>query len=207
VNAAFITTLLCAVALIGLSSLLHRSLWVSVILLSVFSFLSALLLYVAHAPDVAITEAAVGAGMTTLIFVWAVRATASPAGPDWDEAGPDGAGPDEAGLDKAGQDGAGIETEGRDAAGRPAGRRKLKAGADLLLVLAVGVLLLLFLPPLEGGPELMREHLLANGYEDTGAFNLVSAIYLGYRAFDTFGETIVLLTAVSAALFFLSREH
>lgn len=185
-NEVFITTLLLAVFFIGLSSLLHRNLLISVILLSVFSFLSALLLYVAHAPDVAITEAAVGAGMTTLIFVWAVHASV-PVGPEREETGPENRGPH---ADKW-----------------TAGRRKLRAGADLLLVLAVGGLLWLFLPPLEGGPTLMREHLLANGYEDTGALNLVSAIYLGYRAFDTFGETIVLLTAVSAALFFLSREH
>lgn len=173
-TAAFITTLLGAVVALGLTSLLHRRLLISVILLSVFSFLTALLLYVAHAPDVAITEAAVGAGMTTLIFVWAVHAAGSPQ--------------------------RGVNS------GRGRRRAGLRAAADLLLVLAVGVLLVLFLPPLEGGPALMREHLLAEGYEDTGALNLVSAIYLGYRAFDTFGETIVLLCAVSAALFFLSRE-
>lgn len=39
------------------------------------------------------------------------------------------------------------------------------------------------------------------GERETGALNLVTAIYLGYRAFDTFGETVVLLLSVSGVLF------
>jgi multisubunit Na+/H+ antiporter MnhB subunit len=39
-----------------------------------------------------------------------------------------------------------------------------------------------------------------DGVEDTGAVNLVTAIYLGYRAYDTLGETIVLLLAVSGVM-------
>jgi uncharacterized MnhB-related membrane protein len=37
--------------------------------------LSALLYFVLKAPDVAITEAAVGAGISTVIFVWIIRET------------------------------------------------------------------------------------------------------------------------------------
>lgn len=46
------------------------------IALSAGSVLSALLFYLFHAPDVAITEAAVGAGVSTVLFVWAIRRTA-----------------------------------------------------------------------------------------------------------------------------------
>ena len=46
-----------------------------VIALSAVSLVSALLFYLLHAPDVAITEAAVGAGVSTVIFVWAIRST------------------------------------------------------------------------------------------------------------------------------------
>jgi energy-converting hydrogenase B subunit D len=46
-----------------------------VIALSAISLLSALLFYLLHAPDVAITEAAVGAGVSTVVFVWAIRYT------------------------------------------------------------------------------------------------------------------------------------
>ena len=47
----------------------------AVILLAVFSLLSALLFYHLDAPDVALTEAAVGAGITALVFVWVIHKT------------------------------------------------------------------------------------------------------------------------------------
>ena len=49
----------------------------------------------------------------------------------------------------------------------------------------------------------LRRHVLVHGGDETGAENLVTAIYLGYRAFDTFGETVVLLLAVSGVLFLI----
>jgi multicomponent Na+:H+ antiporter subunit B len=49
-------------------------------------------------------------------------------------------------------------------------------------------------------PEAARDYLAANGVEESGAKNLVSAIYLGFRAFDTLGETIVLLMAISGTI-------
>ena len=167
----FITGLLFVVVAAGTLSILFKDLYISVILLSIFSVLSSLLFYVSHAPDVAITEAAVGAGMTTLIFVWAVHACSTRS-------------PQTGGI-------------------------KLSAGVliDILLVAAVGITLFIFLPPLQGTPSFLRDFLFENGYKDTGALNLVSAVYLGYRAFDTFGETIVLLCAVTGSIYFLSRAH
>lgn len=166
-----IVILLCVLIITAFLSLLFKDLFVSVITLSVFSFLSALLFYVSHAPDVAITEAAVGAGMTTLIFVWAVSVCRRK---------------------------------------RPFGSLEsfsLKKILDLALVICIGAALYLFLPPVTEGPAFLRDFIVEHGYEDTGALNLVSAVYLGYRAFDTFGETIVLLCAVTGSIFFLSREH
>lgn len=166
----FLNALLFVILITGLLSLLFRDLFVSVILLAIFSFLSSLLFYVAHAPDVAITEAAVGAGVTSLIFVWAVRSS--------------------------------TQSNGETGSIRISPVQIF----DFILILLLGILLYFLLPPLEGGPELMRNFLVQNGYRDTGAFNLVSAIYLGYRAFDTFGETIVLLSAVTGSIYFLSQH-
>ncbi|GAH22929.1 unnamed protein product [marine sediment metagenome] len=45
-------------------------------------------------------------------------------------------------------------------------------------------------------PRVITQYYIDYGREETGAINLVSAIYLGYRVFDTFGETLVLLLAV-----------
>ena len=49
----------------------------------------------------------------------------------------------------------------------------------------------------------IRDYMTERGSEETGALNLVTSIYLGYRAFDTLGETIVLLVAVSGGLYLL----
>ena len=181
---AFPNIVLFTVVTSGFLSLLYRDLFVSVILLSIFSFLSALLFYIAHAPDVAITEAAVGAGMTTLIFVWAVRSTAG----TYEEEP--------------------VAVVERSTLNGDRGRRRriAVAAADILLALATGIVLFIALPPMDGGPVMLRDYIVENGYRETGAINLVSAVYLGYRAFDTFGETIVLLCAVSGSIFLLSRE-
>ncbi len=62
--------------LVAILSLAARDLLATIVLLAVFSLLCAVVFYYLHAPDVAITEAAVGAGISTLILVWAVRRTA-----------------------------------------------------------------------------------------------------------------------------------
>jgi len=68
----FVIALACAGSAYALLSkdLLHGT-----IALSATSVLSALLFFMLRAPDVAITEAAVGAGVSTIIFVWAIRET------------------------------------------------------------------------------------------------------------------------------------
>lgn len=69
--------ILILIILIGLSlyTLGTKDLLYGAIALSAFSLLSAILFYLLYAPDVAITEAAVGAGVSTVIFVWAIRVT------------------------------------------------------------------------------------------------------------------------------------
>ncbi len=53
----------------------------------------------------------------------------------------------------------------------------------------------------------LAEYMIAQATEETGALNLVTAIYLGYRAFDTLGETIVLLLAVSGVMVLLELRQ
>jgi len=83
--------------------------------------------------------------------------------------------------------------------------RFLRYLSTVLVAFGVGVFLFVALsaPPARELP--IREAVVSSALEDTGAQNLVSAIYLGYRAFDTLGETIVLLLAV-AGVAFLIRE-
>jgi len=60
---------------ISFLALQARDLLNAVIFLAVCSLLSALLLFHLHAPDVALTEAAVGAGVSTFVFVWVLHKT------------------------------------------------------------------------------------------------------------------------------------
>jgi len=75
-----IELLLVLLLLLAALSLGLRSLINGVILLAVFSLICALLFYALKAPDLAIAEAAVGAGVATVLFVQAARKTGAPPG-------------------------------------------------------------------------------------------------------------------------------
>ncbi len=62
-------TLLGLLVITAMALVISRELIVSTILLSVFSLLMALMYMIMGAPDVAITEAAIGAGISTLLFL------------------------------------------------------------------------------------------------------------------------------------------
>lgn len=55
-------------------------------------------------------------------------------------------------------------------------------------------------------PVQLRDRYEARTIEETGARNVVSAIYLGYRAFDTLGEAIVLFIAVLGTLHVMQQS-
>lgn len=69
------TILLVLILALSVYILSSKDLLHGIIALSAISLLSALLFYLLHAPDVAITEAAVGAGVSTVVFVGVVRYT------------------------------------------------------------------------------------------------------------------------------------
>jgi multicomponent Na+:H+ antiporter subunit B len=56
-------------------------------------------------------------------------------------------------------------------------------------------------------PEVAKTYFYQHGSAETGAINLVTSIYLGYRAFDTFGETIVFFLSIAGVIFFLENNH
>lgn len=79
--------------------------------------------------------------------------------------------------------------------------------AEVAAILGAGVFLLGALGghfPMESP---LRSYVLERGYDETGAVNLVTAVYLGYRAFDTLGETVVLMLAVSGVIFFVDSRR
>lgn len=75
----------------------------------------------------------------------------------------------------------------------------------LLAIFSIGAVLLPIFLNAHPWPTAARDYLAMRGNTDSGATNLVSAIYLGYRVFDTFGETIVLLVSVLGTMGILTR--
>jgi len=61
--------------MMALASIFSRSLASAIILLSTLSLFTALLFVLVAAPDVAITEAAIGSALTTVVFVLALYRT------------------------------------------------------------------------------------------------------------------------------------
>jgi multicomponent Na+:H+ antiporter subunit B len=47
-------------------------------------------------------------------------------------------------------------------------------------------------------------HIVAHGLEDTGSRNLVTAVLLAYRGYDTFGEVVVIFAALAAVMVVLA---
>ncbi|MFP4077557.1 MAG: hydrogen gas-evolving membrane-bound hydrogenase subunit E [Candidatus Izemoplasmataceae bacterium] len=51
------------------------------------------------------------------------------------------------------------------------------------------------------------KHYLEHSLEETGSVNIIAAILADYRGFDTFGETIVLFTAIVAVVSVLRKDE
>jgi len=77
---------------------------------------------------------------------------------------------------------------------------------ETLIILLVGLFLFLALQGEHEEKTEIREYLVSHGEREPGATNLVTPIYLGYRAYDTLGETLVLLLAVSGVVFFVEKD-
>ncbi|MFW5742700.1 MAG: Na(+)/H(+) antiporter subunit B [Spirochaetota bacterium] len=70
-----VDVVLVLMLVVAILAILVRDLLGAVVLASVFSLLSCLVFYVLGAPDVALTEAAVGTGVGTVVFIWIVSKT------------------------------------------------------------------------------------------------------------------------------------
>ena len=67
--------ILLVILVLAILSLQFKDLLSAVISLAAFSFMLSLLFFYLHAPDVAIAEAAVGAGVATILFILVISRT------------------------------------------------------------------------------------------------------------------------------------
>lgn len=143
-----------------------RSLFAAVMLTGLYSLLSAAWMVVLDAPDVAYTEAAVGAGIATVLMLATLSLTTDQeADPALIEPGP------------------------------------------LFVALITGIVLLyatLDMPDFGDPASPIHTHVgamyLERAPKEIGVENLVTAVLGSYRAFDTLGETTVVLTAAVGVL-------
>ena len=62
------------------------------------------------------------------------------------------------------------------------------------------------LPVFSRLPDTASQAYIERGLADTGAANIVTSVYLDYRAYDTLGEATVLFTAVVGAIAILREK-
>lgn len=193
----WIFDMLLAVALPVLAwrVLATRDLYRAVILFIVFGLLVAICWVRLDAPDIALAEAAIGAGLTGALFLNAVGGLAGNRSSEQE-------------VDRVGQDteeDTGGESPGGETPGdpapeepvdqvpRPAPVRLAVAVPVLALVLALGWAVISFSqPPVDLAGQ------VENSMGESGVEHAVTAVLLNFRSYDTLLEVGVLLLAVMA---------
>jgi len=168
------------VASTAVATALLRDVLASIVVFAAFSLGISIIWLLLQAPDVALTEAAVGAGVMSVLLLVTVAKTA-----------------------RSSEDEALVSVN----------FKALGVVALLLLVLLATVPAL---PSLgDGGAPALQQtqdgettpygYYVGNAYDETGVENAVTAVLVFYRGFDTFGEAVVVFSAVVGVLVVFRR--
>ena len=84
----------------------------------------------------------------------------------------------------------------------------MKRHISILFLILITIIIIISIDLEYGQPKSKEfsQYYLKQGLNDTGAMNLVAAVYLDYRVYDTLIETVILFMAVAGITFFLKRE-
>ena len=159
----------------AVATALLRDILASIVVFAGFSLGISIIWVILQAPDVALTEAAVGAGVMSVLLLVTVARTARS--------------PDDTPLVSVNP----------------------KALAAVLVLVLVLTATLPALPPVgDASAPVLQEaneggttpygYYVENAYDETGVENAVTAVLVFYRGFDTFGEAVVVFSAVVGAL-------
>lgn len=88
--------------------------------------------------------------------------------------------------------------------------RAVVTGVVLVLIGVILVIMVAEMPEFgQAGPAYnnVALHYLNNSGDQTGATNVITAIILDYRAYDTLGEATVLFAGIAAVLAALAAHH
>jgi multicomponent Na+:H+ antiporter subunit B len=170
--------LLAFVLLSALATVFLRDVLAAIIAFAAYSLGLAVLWVVLRAPDVALTEAAIGAGVTTVLFLLTLTKTVRPA----------------------------VEGSTFKRVNWPAAAIVVVfAGALLWTVPAIPAIGSPEAPAWAYAD--VTQFYLENAYEQTGVENVVTAVLAAYRGFDTLGEAVVVFAAGAAVLVALKVER
>lgn len=170
------TTLFVFVVCTALATALARDVLAAVIVFGAYSLGMAALYVFYRAPDVALTEAAISAGVTTVLLLLTLAKTTR--------------------IEHE----AALESVNYPAAGA-VGVLFVALVSTTADIPAVGSLT----APVWSNPAVTQWY-LAETYAVTGVENTVMAVLAAFRGFDTFGEAVVVFAAGIAALIVLQQE-
>ena len=170
-------TLVVFVLLTAVATALFRDVLSAIVVFGAYSLGMAILYTFLLAPDVAMTEAAIGAGVTTILLLLTIARTSRPS------------------TDRI------FERLNVPALVVCGAFLVVMLATVLPATEAVGD------PEAIAwaNPE-VTGYYIENTYEDTGVQNAVTAVLAAYRGFDTFGEAVVVFAAGVATLLVLGRE-
>ncbi|MFW6152903.1 MAG: DUF4040 domain-containing protein [Halobacteriota archaeon] len=164
------------ILLTAIATALFRDVLSAIIVFGAYSLGMALLYTYLLAPDVALTEAAIGAGVTTILLILTISRTVRPR------------------TDRP------IEAIDWPAALVSA------AFVVVLSWTVLGLEPVGSTASIAWANEQVTHYYLANAYAETGVENAVTAVLAAYRGFDTFGEAVVVFTVGVAVMVALDRE-
>ncbi|MBX3704384.1 MAG: DUF4040 domain-containing protein [Steroidobacteraceae bacterium] len=172
VTTVFGFVLLTLLVVTAVAIVVTPNLFVAVMLISIFSLLMAATFFLLDAADVALTEAAIGAGMSTILFLGALALI-----------------------------------------GEHEARRRRKPWLPLAVIglTAFTLIYATFEKPRLGDPSApVHQHVAPWYLEQTpelmGMSNVVTAVLAGFRAYDTLGEVLVILTAGLGVLLLFAQR-
>jgi len=161
----------------AVATIVLRDVLAAIVAFGAYSLGLAMLWLTLQAPDVALTEAAIGAGVTTILFILTLTKTVRPT----------------------------IEGSVFTPINWPAaGVAVLFAGALLWTVPAMPVI---GDPSAPAWADGVTQFYLESGYKETGVENVVTAVLAAFRGFDTFGEAVVVFAAGVAVLVVIREEQ
>lgn len=169
--------LLVFVVLSALAVVALRDVLGAIIAFAAYSLGLALLWLTLQAPDVALTEAAIGAGVTTVLFLLTLTKTVRPS----------------------------AERTFVTVNWRAAPVAVAFAGVLLLTVPAIPEIGSASAPVIQD-PDVTQRY-IESALEETGVKNAVTAVLAAYRGFDTLGEAVVVFAAAAAVLVVIREEQ